>query len=86
MSGASLEEKSERAAPGGSVVAFPGLSRGPCPICGHPLQGRQKSACSARCRAEKSRRGQAALQADRTGRLRTLAQEILRELGGENTS
>ena len=40
------------AAPGVAVVA----SRGPCPICGHAMTGRQTSACSDKCRATKSRR------------------------------
>ena len=48
------QEKSERAPlvkPGRVVVASPR----PCPVCGTPLTGRQQ-ACSAKCRAAKSRR------------------------------
>lgn len=50
---ATVSEKSERAPlvkPAGGVVASPR----PCPICGTPLTGRQ-AACSAKCRAAKSR-------------------------------
>jgi hypothetical protein len=37
------------------------LQAGPgCPVCGQPLTGRQRSACSARCRAALSRRRTAA--------------------------
>jgi predicted nucleic acid-binding Zn ribbon protein len=43
-------EKSERAPCSASVVASPR----PCPVCGVPLTGRQQ-ACSAKCRAAKSR-------------------------------
>jgi len=28
----------------------------PCPVCKHPMTGRQKSACSGKCRAEASRK------------------------------
>ncbi len=28
----------------------------PCPVCKGPMTGRQKSACSGKCRAETSRR------------------------------
>jgi predicted nucleic acid-binding Zn ribbon protein len=31
------------------------LAGPPCPVCGRPLRGRQRTACSARCRAEASR-------------------------------
>ncbi len=36
----------------------------PCPICGIPLKGRQKSACSGRCRAAKSRRARIPVKAE----------------------
>lgn len=28
----------------------------PCPVCGKPLSGRQKTGCSGKCRAEASRK------------------------------
>ena len=37
--------------PGAGMVASPR----PCPVCGAPLRGRQRSACSDKCRAAKSR-------------------------------
>lgn len=49
------DSETERAAVaprGGAVVA----SSRPCPVCGTPLRGRQRSAFSDRCRAAKSRR------------------------------
>jgi predicted nucleic acid-binding Zn ribbon protein len=51
---ATLQEKSERSAPGvpgRDVVASPR----PCPVCGEPMPGRRRSACSDKCRATKTR-------------------------------
>ncbi len=55
MPSACLPEKSERAAVGAHVVAFPEAIR-PCPVCGQAMTGRKTSACSDKCRAAKSRR------------------------------
>ncbi len=48
------QEKTERAAVSGPVVAFREAIR-PCPVCGAAMTGRQTSACSDKCRAAKSR-------------------------------
>jgi len=56
MADTSFAEKANvqaHSAASGNLVA----SSRPCPVCGAPLRGRQRSACSDRCRAAKSRRG-----------------------------
>ncbi len=77
----SCPEESERAplvSPGGGVVA----SAGTCSICGAALTGRQRSACSAKCRAALSRRTRAEGQAERDRRMRELLEAALRVVGG----
>ncbi len=71
--------ESERAAVGPAVVGSPGVIAA-CPICGKPLTGRQRSACSDKCRAAKSRREQARKLTERECRVQTYlltAQEAL---------
>ena len=77
---ATPEEKTERAAPGPSVVGSGGPSCA-CPVCGAPLQGRQTSACSDRCRAALSRRKRARAQSEKERRVRELLGEAMRVLG-----
>lgn len=73
--------KSERAAVGCLVVGFPDtISTRQCPICGTALTGRQKSACSDRCRAAKSREQRAQALSERDQRLRVLVTALAREL------
>ncbi len=52
-----------------------------CETCGTPLTGRQKSACSARCRAALSRRKRAEAQEERDQRLQRLVETLAREVG-----
>jgi predicted nucleic acid-binding Zn ribbon protein len=75
----SLQEKSERAGTSPRVVGFPGPTAA-CPICGTPLCGRQKSACSDRCRAAKSRRRRAQAQSEGERRVQELLYSAMREL------
>lgn len=49
----------------------------PCPACGKLLTGRQKSACSGRCRAEVSRRRKAQAQENRERRIQGLLEDAL---------
>jgi len=75
---AEAQAQSERApcsAPHGAVVA----SARPCPVCGTPLQGRQQ-ACSARCRAAKSRRARIPVKAQELRDLRALVVATLDRL------
>ncbi len=58
------EEKTERAASSPTVIGCGESSRGVCPICGTPLRGRQRSACSDKCRAAKSRRAKIPVKAE----------------------
>ena len=63
---AAPEKETERAlcsASGDAVVASPELARRACPICGTPLTGRQRSACSPRHRAALSGRQRVPLPA-----------------------
>lgn len=48
-----------------------------CPGCQAPLQGRQKVACSDKCRAVVWRQRREAVQAERDRRLRALLEEAL---------
>ena len=52
-----------------------------CKSCGTPLTGRQKSACSARCRAALSRRMRAEAQGERDQRLQRLVETLAKEVG-----
>jgi hypothetical protein len=59
---ATYQNRSERApcgVAGGAVIGSPELARSSCKICGTPLTGRQKSACSPEHRAALSRRKRA---------------------------
>ncbi len=67
--------ESERAAVAPGVVGFPDpILPGSCPVCGSPLTGRQRVACSDRCRAELSRRRKAQAQAERETQVRAYLQ------------
>ena len=75
---ATPSEESERAPlvkPGGDVVGSPGT----CPICKAPLQGRQKSACSPRCRAAKSRRRRAPMKREELQAIRAALRRTIEE-------
>jgi predicted nucleic acid-binding Zn ribbon protein len=50
-----------------------------CPICGHPLHGRQ-TVCSGRCRIERARRRREAAMAERDAKVRKMLQEALQLL------
>ena len=53
-----------------------------CPVCGTPPRGRQRSACSGRCGAAKTRRRRTEAQSERDQQVRDLldaAVRILRE-------
>jgi hypothetical protein len=71
--------EAERAAVVGSG-ALAGDDPRRCPVCQGPMPEGKSSACSDRCRAEKSRRTRGAKQNERDARLRALAEAILREL------
>lgn len=73
--------ESERAAVVPRVVGSPGPWRA-CPACGKPLVGRQRSACSDRCRAALSRQRKAQAQGERDRRIDALVEQIRRELRG----
>jgi len=51
-----------------------------CPICGTPLQGRQTSACSDRCRAAKSRRARIPVKAEELQAIQSLVKTTLESL------
>jgi len=71
---ASSEEKSERAPRSASVV---GSARA-CVVCGMPLSGRpHQKCCSAKCRAEKSRRQRRDTEAALHDRLRLVLESAL---------
>ncbi len=53
----------------------------PCPVCKRPMTGRQKSACSGKCRAVASRRRKAQAQEERDQRLQRLVETLAREVG-----
>ena len=75
---ATPSEKSVRAPlvkPGGAVVA----SSRPCPICGTPLKGRQE-ACSAKCRAAKSRRRRAPMKREDLQAIRATLRRTIEEV------
>jgi predicted nucleic acid-binding Zn ribbon protein len=75
---ATPQEESERAplvTTGGGVVGSPGT----CPICGTALTGRQKSACSAKCRAALSRRLHIPVRRERLLEIRALLKRTLEE-------
>lgn len=79
---ATPSEKSERAPVAPPVVASGELSEGRlCPICERPLTGRQRSACSDRCRAALSRRRRAKELAERNVRLQGLVKLLAKEAG-----
>jgi predicted nucleic acid-binding Zn ribbon protein len=82
MQVATPEEKSERAAPSPSVVGSGEPSRA-CPICGRALSGRQKSACSDRCRATLSRSRRAEALQVRDQEVRKLLLAAIRILNEE---
>ncbi len=54
----------------------------PCPVCKGPMTGRQKSACSGRCRAALSRRKKAQAQEERERRIQGLLEEAVRLMAG----
>jgi len=72
-----LVEETERAAPGPSVVCSREPSQDTCPVCGTPLRGRQRSACSDRCRAALSRRRRIPVRAQDLRDLRVLVRETV---------
>ncbi len=53
----------------------------PCPVCKGPMTGRQKSACSGKCRAALSRRKKAEVQEERDQRLQRMVETLAREVG-----
>lgn len=87
-------EKSERAAVAPVVVGSPETIPAPnypdrpageigartCPICRKPLTGCQRSACSDRCRAAKSRRARIPVKAEELRNLRALVTTTLESL------
>lgn len=65
-----------------TVQTPPRVSSPLCPGCGKaPLQGRQKVACSDRCRALLWRKGREAAQAERDRQIRDLLKGALALLG-----
>lgn len=60
-----VSPEGERALPGGRQLA--------CLACGEPLAGRQRGACSPRCRAALSRRRQ---RADLIAKLEALGRQV----------
>ena len=52
-----------------------------CPVCKGPMTGRQKSACSGRCRASLSRKKKAEVLEERDHRLQRLVETLAREVG-----
>ncbi len=90
---ATPEEKTERAALAAPVVGFldtigetpypdslPGgmMPRG-CPICGKTLTGRQRTACSGRCRAALSRRRRIPMEREQLIKIRSALKGMLEE-------
>src|SRR5262245_27014307 len=64
-----------------SVHAVPGAHSQPvCKACGKPLTGKQQQSCSARCRADLSRRRQADACVTRDREVRSLLEQALRLL------
>ncbi len=61
----------------------------PCPVCKHPMTGRQNTGCSGKCRAEASRKrkaqAQARTQAERDGKVRDLLEQALEVLGEKDS-
>ncbi len=51
-----------------------------CETCGAPLTGRQKSACSGRCRAALSRKKKARAQEERDHRPQRLVETLAQEM------
>jgi predicted nucleic acid-binding Zn ribbon protein len=70
--------EAERSVLGGISGALPDYSR-PCPVCGRPLTGRQRSACSDRCRAAKSRYTSLLAFRERLFELRSMLDTLLKE-------
>ena len=81
MQVADPQEKYERAAVVSPVVSFPEANQ-PCPVCGAPLRGRQRNACSDKSRAARSRRERAEEQTEWNQRVRELLEAAVRVLGG----
>ncbi len=57
----------------------------PCLGCGKPLQGRQRGACSAKCRAALSRRRREETRRERDAEIRGLLEAALRRLNETET-
>ena len=57
-------------------------ARALCRGCGTPLRGRQKTSCSARCRARMSRHRLNTAQQERDAEIRTLLEAALNKLWG----
>jgi hypothetical protein len=76
------ESKSERAAPAPLVVGSGERSESLCPICETPLRGPQRSACSPKCRAAKSRRRRAEERTEKDRRVREPLEATLRVVSG----
>jgi predicted nucleic acid-binding Zn ribbon protein len=74
-------EKTERAPSSASVLLSPEPARPVCPVCGAPLRGRQKSACSDKHRAELSRRTRAARRSARDAKIQAHAEAVLALVG-----
>jgi len=59
----------------------------PCPVCKAPMTGRQRTACSGKCRAEASRKRQVEFDRGRKRKVRNLLEEALEVLAeGEESS
>lgn len=56
-------------------------SEHPCPVCKRSMIGRQKSACSGKCRAALSRQKKTKAQNERDQRLQRLVEILAREVG-----
>ncbi len=67
--------EAERSALEGICDTLP-VDRRACPVCGAPLTGRRRSACSDRCRAALSRQKRATADAVREQRLRELVRQL----------
>jgi len=59
------------------VVEYPDR---PCPVCKAPMTGRQRTACSGRCRAEASRKRKVEFHRGRKRKVRDLLEEALEVL------
>lgn len=62
------------------MVGSTGKSGAPCPVCGALMTGRQKSVCSDRCRATKSRHARILVKREELLEMRGLLHKVAIEV------